>query len=99
MIMNNDIPRNVDELTTLDDFLINEGDLETCEATAIERVLAWQLKEAMRAQKLSKTALAERMHTSRTQVNRLLGGDSNITLATLQRAAQVLGHRLTISLV
>jgi DNA-binding Xre family transcriptional regulator len=91
--------RDVKELSTLDEFLVDEGDLEVCEAAAIERVLAWQLKEAMRAKKLTKTALAEQMHTSRTQINRLLGGDSNVTLSTLQRAAQVLGHRLQISLV
>jgi transcriptional regulator with XRE-family HTH domain len=46
---------------------------------------------------MTQAELAQRMHTSRTQVRRLLDPDNtSITLSTLQRAADVVGHRLVI---
>jgi antitoxin HicB len=93
-------PRAVDELSTLDDFLKEEGKLEEFEAVAIKEVLAWQIGEAMRSQKLSRKRLAERMGTSRSQVGRLLDPkDGNVTLATLQRAAKIVGRALRLELV
>jgi antitoxin HicB len=93
-------PRTVDELTSLDDFLKEEGKREEFEAVAIKEVLAWQIGEAMRSQKLSRKRLAERMGTSRSQVGRLLDPkDGNVTLATLQRAAKVVGRALRLELV
>jgi len=64
--------RSVDRLTTLDDFLEQEGKREEFEAVAIEEVLAWQIGEAMKAQNLSRKRMDERMNTSRSQVSRLL---------------------------
>ena len=94
------ISRSTDELTTLDDFLKEEGKLEEFEAIAIKEVLAWQIAEAMKAQKLSRKRLAERMKTSRSQVRRLLDPkDGNITIATLQRAAKIVGRTLRLELV
>ncbi len=58
--------------SSLDDFLSDEGLLEEVTAAALKRVIAWQLAEVMKAQKVSKKALAERMHTSRTAVDRAL---------------------------
>jgi antitoxin HicB len=93
-------PRAVDELSSLDDFLKEEGKREEFEAVAIKEVLAWQIGEAMRSQKLSRKRLAERMGTSRSQVGRLLDPkDGNVTLATLQRAAKVVGRALRLELV
>jgi predicted XRE-type DNA-binding protein len=92
--------RSTDELTTLDSFLKEEGKLEEFEAIAIKEVLAWQIAEAMKAQKLSRKRLAERMNTSRSQIGRLLDPkDGNVTLATLQRAARIVGRTLRLELV
>jgi predicted XRE-type DNA-binding protein len=92
--------RTVEGLTTLDDFLKEEGKREEFEAVAIKEVLAWQIAEAMKAQNLSRKRLAERMKTSRSQVGRLLDPkDGNVTLATLQRAARIVGRRLRLELV
>jgi antitoxin HicB len=63
-------------------------------------VLAWQLEAAMKDRKLSRKKLAERMHTSRNQVNRLLDpADGNVTLTTLQRAAEMIGRKVRLELV
>jgi predicted XRE-type DNA-binding protein len=92
--------RSTDELTTLDSFLAEEGKLEKFEAVAIKEVVAWQIAEAMKAQNLSRKRLAERMKTSRSQIGRLLDPkDGNVTLATLQRAARIVGRKLRLELV
>ncbi|MHB2268019.1 helix-turn-helix domain-containing protein [Aliihoeflea sp. PC F10.4] len=92
--------RTVSELTTLDDFLGEIGKLEEFQATAIKEVLAWQIEEAMKQQHLSRKRLAERMGTSRSQIGRLLDpNDGNVTLATLQRAAEVMGRKVRIELI
>jgi antitoxin HicB len=92
--------RSAGKLTTLDDFLKEEGKLEEFEAVAIKEVLAWQIAEAMRAQNLSRKRLAERMKTSRSQISRLLDPkDGNVTLSTLQRAAKIVGRTLRLELV
>ena len=81
--------------SSFDDFLAEDGRLEQATATAMKRVIAWQISQAMKAQKLSKTAMAERMHTSRAALNRLLDEeDTSLTLATLASALAVLGKRM-----
>jgi predicted XRE-type DNA-binding protein len=92
--------RSVDALTTLDDFLQEQGKLAEFEAVAVKEVLAWQIAEAMRVQNLSRKRLAERMKTSRSQISRLLDPkDGNVTIATLQRAAKIVGRTLRLELV
>ncbi len=92
--------RSVSELSTLDSFLSDMGKLEEFQATAIKEVLAWQIAEAMKEQHLSRKRLAERMGTSRSQIGRLLDPkDGNVTLATLQRAAEVVGRKVRIELI
>jgi len=82
-----------------DDFLEEEGLLAEVEATAVKRVIAFQIEQMMREKQLSKTALARLMRTSRSAVNRLLDPDNpSVTLTTLEEAALALGKRLTISL-
>lgn len=86
--------------STLDSFLEEEGVPAEFQAKAIKEVIAWQLAEAMRERKLSKNRLAAMMHTSRTQVNRLLDpNDGNVTIETLQRAVAVVGRRVELQLV
>ncbi len=92
--------RSTRNLTALDDFLADEGKREEFEAVAVKEVLAWQIEQAMKAGKLSRSALAQRMQTSRSQIQRLLDPkDGNVTLNTLQRAAKIVGRSLRLELV
>lgn len=92
--------RSAAKFSTLDDFLKGDGKLEEFQATAIKEVIAWQIAEAMRKSNLSRKGLAEQMKTSRSQVSRLLDPkDGNVTLATLQRAATIVGRKLRLELI
>ncbi|HEY0289410.1 MAG TPA: XRE family transcriptional regulator [Pseudomonas sp.] len=83
-----------------DDFLAEQGLIEEVSAAAIKRVISWQIAETMKAQRVTKKALAERMHTSRTAVDRALDqNDAGMTLATLASAARALGQRVEVRLV
>lgn len=95
-----DTPRSTAGFTTLDEFLEGEGTREAFQAVAIKEVLAHQIGQTMKDQKLSQKRLAERMGTSRSQISRLLDpADGNVTLATLQRAAEVLGRKVRLDLI
>ena len=86
--------------SSLEAFLDEEGTREAFEAVAIEEVLSFQIEQAMKAQKLSRRRLAERMGTSRSQISSLLDPtDGNVTLSTLQRAAEMLGRKVRLDLV
>ena len=83
-----------------DDFLSEQGLVEEVSAAALKRVIAWQIAEAMKAQHVTKKALADRMHTSRTAIDRALDqNDAGMTLATLASAARALGQRVEVRLV
>jgi hypothetical protein len=85
--------------SSFDDFLAEEALLEETTAVAIKRVVAWQIEQEMKLQKLTKTALAAKMHTSRAALNRLLDEtDTSLTLTTLTSAANALGKSLRIEL-
>ena len=85
--------------STLDDFLKEEGVLEQMQAVAIKEVIAWQLQKAMKEKKLSKNRMAQLMKTSRAQLDRLLDPEhGNVTIETLQRAANVLGRSLRMEI-
>ncbi len=93
-------PRSPDGFTTLDNFLDAEGVRDQFQAVAIKEVLAWQIGQAMKNQGMSRKRLAERMGTSRSQISRLLDPtDGNVTLVTLQRAAELLGRKVRLELV
>jgi antitoxin HicB len=86
--------------STLDSLLKEDGILEEVEAVAIKRVIAWQLTEIMRARKISKKMMAARMHTSRSQLDRLLDPENSaVHLATITRAAKVVGKKIRLELV
>ena len=86
--------------SSLDDFLSEEGIFEDANNEAIKRVLSYQLEEAMREQKLTKSAFAERMGTSRSALDRLLDpANESVTLETLKKAAEVTGQRIELRLV
>lgn len=85
--------------SSFDDFLTEEGIYEEVTAAAVKQVLAWQIEQARRAQGLSKSALAKRMQTSRSQLDRLLDpANTQVQLDTLQRAATALGQTLVVEL-
>ena len=65
--------------------------------SAVKRVLAWQLEQAMQKQQKTKQAMAKQLHTSRSQLDRLLDpGNVSVTLDAITRAARVLGKRIII---
>jgi predicted XRE-type DNA-binding protein len=85
--------------TDFDDFLNDEGIVEEVTAIAIKRVIAWQIEQEMKSQRLTKTAMAARMRTSRSALNRLLDEtDTSLTLTTLASAAAALGKKLRFEL-
>ena len=84
-----------------DDFLREEGLLEESSAVALKRVIAWQLGEAMRSQRVTKSEMASRMGTSRSQLDRVLsasGEGAGMTLETLGRALDALGLRVMLEM-
>src|SRR5579863_10573675 len=92
--------RSTAKLTTLDDFLAEEGKRDEFEAIAVKEVLEWQIEQAMKEKNISRNNLAQRMKTSRSQIGRLLDPrDGNVTLTTLQRAARMVGRSLRLELV
>lgn len=85
--------------TSFDDFLRDEGLEEEVSAAAMKRVIAWQLAQAMKAKGLSKLAMAKRMGTSRSHLDRILDAtDPGLTLETLSKAAQAVGYQVRIEL-
>ena len=83
--------------SSFDSFLEEEGIREEVEAVAIKRVLAWQLEQAMQEQQKTKQAMAKELHTSRSQLDRLLDPRNvSVTLDTITRAARALGKRVII---
>ena len=83
--------------SSFDSFLEEEGIREGVEAVAIKRVLAWQLEEAMKEQQKTKQTMAKQLHTSRSQLDRLLDPQNvSVTIATITRAARALGKRVVI---
>jgi len=82
-----------------DDFLQEEGLLAEAEATAIKRVLAFQIQKEMEERQLTKSALAKLMNTSRSSLDRLLDPNNpSVTLVTMESAAIALGKKLKIQL-
>jgi antitoxin HicB len=91
--------RSLAELESLDDFLKEEGVHGELLARAAKRVIAMQLAIAMRERKLTKSAMADLMQTSRAQLDRVLDpNEFNVTLDTLARAANVVGRHLRVDL-
>ena len=86
--------------SSFDDFLKGEGTYEETSALAIKRVLAWQLESAMEKERLTKNEMAKRMHTSRSQLDRILDPNNDkIQLDTVFKAARALGREVKLELV
>jgi len=85
--------------STLDSLLRRDDAYEDIRNDAIKAALVCKLKEAMEAQNISKAHMAERMETSRSQLDRLLDPENEgVTLHTLKRAAAAVGMRLNLEI-
>ena len=85
--------------SNFDDFLIEEGIYEEVQARALKRALVEQLSDAMQSGNLSKVMMAQRMVTSRSQLDRVLDPDNlSIQLDTLFKAARAVGKTVEIRL-
>ncbi len=83
--------------SNFDDFLEEEGILEKVSAKAHKRLLALQLEDIMQQQNITKTNLATRLKTSRSQLDRILDPDNAaITIESLERVACAVGKNLRI---
>lgn len=86
--------------SSFDDYLRSEGTYEETSAAAIKRALAWQLEKAMAKEGVTKNEMAQRMHTSRSQLDRILDPDNDrIQLDTIFKAARALGREVRLELV
>ncbi len=85
--------------STLDDFLREEDLYKEAKANAATRVISWQLAEEMRRRGITKARMAEKMKTSRAQIDRILNAKGNVTVETLQRAAALVGREVRVELV
>ncbi len=85
--------------SSLESFLRKEGAYEATQAVAIKRLLAWQITQEMDKQDITKKAMAEKMKTSRSQLDRLLDPENDaVSLETLARAAHAVGRKLKLEL-
>ena len=85
---------------SFNDFLKEEGILEECTETAVKRVLAWQIEQEMKKNNLSKSAMARKMKTSRSSLDRILDPiNESVTLHTLKKAAHAVGRTVKLELV
>jgi antitoxin HicB len=86
--------------SSLDDWLKEEGWYDEIKALVEKEIIAKQLAQAMKKKRITKKRMAELMKTSRTQVDKLLNPkDGNVTIATLHKAAAVVGKRFEYKLV
>lgn len=85
--------------SSLDSFLVEQGMQDEVTAVAMKRVISWQVAQAMKRSGVTKVAMAERMRTSRSLLDRLLDADdTGLTLDTLSRAASALDLRVHLEL-
>jgi len=86
--------------SSFDSFLESENLLNDSEAVAIKRVIAYELDRAMKKKHISKSLMAEKMHTSRSALERLLDDkNTSVTLNTLVKAGSIIGKKLKITFV
>jgi len=96
-MMSNNTNRNIG--SNFDDFLKEEDIFEETQEAAIKRVLAYQIKQAMKEQNITKSVMAKKMNTSRRSLDRLFDpSNESITLLTMKKAANAVGRRLKIEL-
>jgi antitoxin HicB len=84
--------------STLDSLFEELGELEEVNARAAKKILSIEAARRMAELGVTKTTLAERMHTSRKQIDRILDeDDAGITLKVLVRLARALEMPLQVA--
>jgi hypothetical protein len=84
---------------SFESFLDKQGILELCTATDIRRIRAPQNEHAMQDRRLTKSAMATAMNTSRRQLDRLLEpSNPSVNMDTLPHAAVAMGRKLRLDL-
>jgi transcriptional regulator with XRE-family HTH domain len=78
--------------------MIEQGLYDEAKERAARKRIVLELEQEMQAQKLSKSKVAEKMHTSRAAIDNILTPDYNTSIGTLERFASVLGKTLSISI-
>jgi predicted XRE-type DNA-binding protein len=81
-----------------DEFMVEQDLYDEAKELASKKLIALELKAEMEAQKMSKSSIAKKMHTSRIAIDNILNPSNNTSIGTLERMAVVLGKRLSISL-
>ena len=85
--------------SSFESWLDEKGIREEATAAAVKSVIADQIAAAMKERGLTKSRMAELMHTSRAQLDRLLDPtNGSATLETLMRAAKIIGRELRLEL-
>ena len=85
--------------SNFDDFLKEEGIFEEVQAKALKRGVAEQIEDSMQSAKLTKMAMADKMATSRSQLDRILDPNNlSVQLDTLIRAARAVGKVVEIKI-
>jgi predicted XRE-type DNA-binding protein len=81
-----------------DDFMDEQGLYDEAKKLAAKKLIVLELKQEMEAQRLSKSKVAKKMHTSRVAIDNILDPDYNTSIGTLERFASVLGKQIHISI-
>jgi hypothetical protein len=84
--------------SSLESFLKEEGIFESATLKAVKGVIAWQIAEEMKRQKINKSKMARLMDTSRAQLNRVLDNTHDVTLDMITRAAAALNKEVVFAL-
>ena len=85
--------------STFDSFLEEENIYAEVKNESIKRIISYNLIDEMKKQNINKTEMAKKMATSRAALDRLLNpNNDSVTLATLTKAANVLGKKLILQL-
>jgi len=85
--------------SSFDAFLIEKCNFEEVQAAAIKKVLAAALEKYMKENNINKTAMALKINSSRSFLNKILDENNNsITLATMCKVATVIGKKISINL-
>ena len=85
--------------SSFDSFLEEENIETEVKNEAIKRLISYNLLDEMKKQNINKTEMAKKMATSRAALDRLLNPyNDSVTLATLTKAANVLGKKLVLQL-
>ena len=86
--------------SSFDSFLEQENLLNEVGAVAMKRVIAWELKSAMKDRNVTKTQMAAQIGTSRSQVDRLLDPEYvGVSIETVARAANAVGKDFRFRMV